>query len=396
MTEDRTIAVVGAGLAGLRTAEALRREGWAGRLVVVGDEVHMPYTRPPLSKKLLLGSGGHDDVALKLKPAEHPTEWLLGRRAVSARLDDRVLELDDGSDLAYDGLVAATGVTARRLPAAVGGGTVLRTLDDAAALSARLTPGARVVVVGAGFIGCEVAAAATARGCQVSVVALDAVPMQLPLGELVGEELRRRHAAVGVRFHLGTTVEEVRGGRVRLADGSLLEADVVVEAVGSRPATDWLQGNGLDLADGVLCDRELRIDGRRGAVATGDVARFPNALFDGVPRRVEHWQIAADSAPPAARTVLQDLGAGDAAAPFTTVPSFWSDQGVVSIRSFGMPGLGDACELLEGDLTAEAAVGYTRGGALVGVVLLGMARSSGAYLRRLTEELRTAADAPAR
>ncbi|WP_238005755.1 FAD-dependent oxidoreductase [Dactylosporangium sp. AC04546] len=386
---QRVIVVVGAGLAGLRTLEALRRQGWQERVVVVGAETHMPYTRPPLSKKLLIDGGTHADVALRMRPSEHETQWRLGRGVVASDLANRMLRLDDGTTLRYDGLVAASGVRPRRLPDSVGGPRqVIRTVDDALAVSARLTPGTRVVVIGAGFIGCEVAAAATVRGCAVAVVAVDAVPMQTPLGRLLGTELRRRHAAAGVEFHLGTGVTRVDGERVRLADGSVLRADVVVEAIGSVPCTEWLAGNDLDLTDGVRCDGWLRMGGRRGVVAVGDVARFPNPLFGDDARRVEHWQVAADSAAHAATTLVHDLeGVAPAPGPFTTVPTFWSDQGVVRIRAFGLPRLGDRCAVLEGDLTGEAAIGYHSNDALVGVVLLGMARQSSTYLRHLTEEL---------
>ncbi|BCB89802.1 ferredoxin reductase [Phytohabitans suffuscus] len=382
---------MGAGLAGLRTAEALRREGWAGGITVVGEEVHMPYTRPPLSKRILLAGGGHEEVALRLRPSTHETRWLLGRRVAHADLDSRLLTLGDGTKLPYDGLVVATGVRPRRLPASVGGPrAVLRTIDDAAALSRRLSPGARVAVIGAGFIGCEVAAAAIARGCRVTVVALDRVPMRVPLGTTVGEELRRRHRDAGVDFRLGTSVTAVDDGGVVLADGARVDADVVVEAIGSAPATGWLEGNGLDLTDGVVCDGTLRVQGRPGVVAVGDVARFPNALYDPVPRRIEHWQTAVDTSAHAAATLVGDLTGEPVDAPFGTVPTFWSDQGVVSVRSVGQPGIADEVAVLEGDLSGEAAVGYRRDGQLVGVVLLGMPKSLGPYLRTLTTELASA------
>lgn len=382
----RVIAVVGAGLSGLRTAEAVRRAGWTERVVVLGDEPHMPYNRPPLSKKILLdGGGSHEDVALRQRPSEYETEWRLGTRVVRSDLDAKTLWLHDGSSLTYDGLVAASGVSPRRLPQSAG--RVLRTVDDAVAVSATLAKGTKVVVIGAGFIGCEVAAAASRRGCEVTVVAIDPAPMIVPLGRAVGEELRRRHTGAGVRFLLGQAISGVGAKRVELADGTRLDADVVIEAIGSRPNTDWLGGNGLDLADGVECDPWLRMGGRPAAVAVGDVARFPNARFDSTPRRVEHWQIAADTAMHAAKTLVADLNGTEPPPEFATVPTFWSDQGVVSIRSFGLPGLGETSAVLEGDLTGEAAVGYHRDGVLVGVVLLGMAKAGGTYLRRLTEEL---------
>ncbi|GAA1948264.1 FAD/NAD(P)-binding oxidoreductase [Nocardioides panacihumi] len=385
------IVIAGAGLAGLRTAEGLRRAGWEGTVTIVGAEVHLPYTRPPLSKKLLLEGGDPASVELRRRDCEHETRWLLGRTVTASDLEARTVTLDDGTELAYDGLVAATGVHSRRLPGTVGGDRqVLRTVDDAVALSARLVPGATVVVIGAGFIGCEVAATALARGCTVSMVAVDPEPMLVPLGSLVGAELRRRHADAGVRFHLGTGVASIDGTRVVLSDGTRLDADVVVEAIGSAPSCSWLEGNGLDLTDGVTCDPMLRLGGRRATVAVGDVARFPNTLFDDVPRRIEHWQVAVDTAMYAAKVLVGDLTGQPYTDAFRTVPTFWSDQGVVSMRALGQPALADGVEVLEGDLGGEAAVGYRRGGRLVGVVLLGMAKSMGTYLTLLTADLEAA------
>lgn len=391
MSAAGNIVVAGAGLAGLRAAEALRRHGWEGTITIVGEEVHTPYTRPPLSKKLLAEGGDHAGVELRRRKSEHPIEWLLGRTVISSDLRRRTVTLSDGTELAYDGLVAATGVRARRLPPQVGGpATALRTLDDALALAERLQPGSRLVVIGAGFIGCEVAATAIGRGCEVTVVAIDEVPMQVPLGLLVGQELRRRHEAAGVRFRLGTGIAAIEPGAVFLSDGTKLDADVVVEAIGSQPNTSWLEGNELDLSDGVLCDPMLRPGGVPGIVAVGDVARFPNALYGPEARRIEHWQVAVDTGMYAAQVLLGDLTGEPCAEPFETLPTFWSDQGTVSLRALGQPRLGDEVEVLEGDLSGEAAVGYRRGGGLVGVVLLGMLRSMPTYLQRLTAELEAA------
>ena len=382
------IVVVGAGLAGLRTVEALRRLGWTGAVTVVGDEPHMPYTRPPLSKKLLLQGGDHATVELRRRDPQDGTTWLLGRRAEHVDLAARRLTLDDGVALRYRGLVVATGVRPRRLPDAIGGPrSVLRTIDDAQRLTDRLMPGTRLVIVGAGFIGCEVAAAALKRGCIVTVVAADPTPMLIPLGAEVGEELRRRHTADGIEFCLGVGVRAIEPGQVELTDGWILAADVVVEAIGSAPSVDWLSDNGLDLSNGVVTDGHLRVGGRTGAVAVGDVARFPNARYDREPRRVEHWQIAVDTATFAAATLLSDLGGDPVGDPFGTIPTFWSDQGCVSIRAVGQPGIADEIEVLEGDLRGEAAIGYRREGRLVGVVLLGMPKALSGYLARLNAEL---------
>jgi NADPH-dependent 2,4-dienoyl-CoA reductase/sulfur reductase-like enzyme len=292
--------------------------------------------------------------------------------------------------------VAATGVRARRLPDGVGtGGHVVRTYDDCRALQRRLVPGTRLVVLGAGFIGCEIAATAVGLGCEVDVVALDQVPMQAPLGREVGAAVQRRHERAGVRFHLGRGITSFSAGdgatRVTLHDGTVVEGDVLVQAIGSAPAIDWLQGNGLDLSDGVVCDNWMRVDGRAGVVAVGDVARFPNPLLDDVPRRVEHWQMPMDTARRAAATLLADLAGTPADdAPFEPLPSFWSDQYDLRLQSFGALGVADRSEVLEGDLDDEAVVGYYRGDRLVGALLLGlpkqMVRVRKLVLAALTED----------
>ncbi len=292
----------------------------------------------------------------------------------------------------------ATGVSARRLPldAPLGWRHVVRTLDDASTLRDRLTPGTRVVVIGAGFIGCEVAATARVLGCEVDVVDPMAVPLLRPLGAQLGREIQRRHTERGVRFHLGRTVARMDGDDagprgVTLDDGTDLVATVVVEAVGSVPNVGWLAGNGLDLSDGVLCDTGLRAVGPHGAlrdaVAVGDIARFPNVLFDDVPRRVEHWNFPTETAKRAAKVLAADLAARadgrdssadpdpiEALGDYTPMPAFWSDQFDLRLQSFGLPGIGgDDIRVLEGELTGECAVGYHRDGVLVGVVFLGMA-----------------------
>nr|WP_277351619.1 FAD-dependent oxidoreductase [Microbispora sp. CL1-1] len=391
-TVGQRIVIAGASMGGLRAAERLRAAGFAGEIVAVGDEPHLPYNRPPLSKEALASEVTHEALAFRLRPAVADVTWRLGVPVVSADLAARAVRLADGTELAYDGLVVATGMRPRRLPVPgpAAGRHVVRTLEDARALRAELGPGVRVLVIGAGFIGCEVAATARTLGASVTVVAPEDAPMRRPLGAELGAALRRRHEARGVAFLLGRTVRAFLGsGRVtgaELSDGTSLDADVVVEAVGSAANTGWLEGNGLDLSDGVLCDEALRVEARPGVVAVGDVARFPNPRYDGVPRRVEHWSIPTDTAKHAAVTLLADLGLGDPpAGPFAPLPTFWSDQYDLRLQSFGAPVLGeDDIRVLEGDLDGEVVVGYHRDGELVGVVLVGMASAAARYRTALT------------
>ncbi|MFF1483588.1 NAD(P)/FAD-dependent oxidoreductase [Streptomyces sp. NPDC058319] len=386
-----TVVVAGASLAGLRAAEQLRAAGWDGPVTLVGDEPHMPYNRPPLSKEVLAGRASFASLALRPRPAVHDVRWRLGTRVVRADLDRRTVTLADGETLPYGGLVVATGTRPRRLscPGPRAGRHTVRTLDDARGLRTALArPGARVVVVGAGFIGCEVAATAVALGAaEVTVVDPLPRPMVRPLGELLATALLARHERRGVRFALGTGVTAFTGddhvtGAV-LADGTVLAADVVVESVGSLPNTEWLDGNGLDLTDGVRTDAHLRAGGRPDVIAVGDVARFPNARYDGVPRRVEHWSMPSDTARHAARTLTAHLtGTEEARAPFAPLPTFWSDQHDVRLQCFGAPALGlDDVRVLDGDPAGDLVVGYHRGRRLVGVAALGGPAAAAAAAR---------------
>jgi 3-phenylpropionate/trans-cinnamate dioxygenase ferredoxin reductase component len=386
----RRVVVVGASMGGLRAAEQLRAAGWDGGITVVGAEPHLPYNRPPLSKDVLAGQAvdpeaQHTKLAFRMRPSLADVDWRLGTAAISADLERRTVRLSDGTSLSYDGLVVASGLRPRRLamPEPRAGRHVVRTIEDAVALRAELAPGVPVVVVGAGFIGSEVAATARSLGCEVTVVEPAGVPMGRVLGDELGRLVQARHEAAGIRFHLGRVVAALHGGDrvtvVKLDDGTVLRASVLVEAVGSHTNVEWLEGTGLDLSDGVLCDNQMRVEGRPDVVAVGDVARFPNPRFDGAARRVEHWCMPTETARRAARSLAAHLaGQTPEREEFAPLPTFWSDQFDLRIQGFGAPALADRFELLEGalstpaDMAAGAAVGYWRGTGLVGVVTVNL------------------------
>lgn len=385
------VVVVGGGLGALRTAESLRANGHAGPITVVGDEPHLPYTRPPLSKEALRDGIDVSSLAFRRKPSVDDVTWRLGAPVASSDLAARTVTLADGTALPFDGLVVASGIRPRRLPipGPQAGRHVLRTSEDAKRIRALLAPGARVVIMGAGFIGCEVAATARGLGADVAVVALDEEPMVRPLGTELGAAMRRRHEHRGVHFHLGHTVDAFLGDeRVRsvsLSDGTELPADLVIEAVGSVPNTEWLAGNGLDLSDGVLVDSAMQVaTDLAPVVAVGDVSRHPHALFGDVPRRIEHWSVPTETGRRAGAT-LAALLAGDEPdrGPFTAMPSFWSDQYDHQLQSFGMPGIADRIEVVDGAPDEPCIVEYHDDSGLVGVVGVDRTRDLAPYRTRL-------------
>lgn len=354
-----TIVVVGASLAGLRAVQTLRREGYAGRLTLVGDEAHLPYNRPPLSKSVLHGD---DDVTLP-GAEELGDEWLRGRQAVRLDAASRTVVLDDGTELGYDGLVVASGARPRTLD----GVRTLRTLEDALALRAELESGhEHVLVIGGGFIGGEVAATARQLGRKVTLVDSGPYPMHAGLGAEAARWLAGHHERNGVELVAGGRVTDVTGGQVSLSDGRTFRADLVVGGMGVVPNTDWLEGSGLALDDGVVCEPTLFAAGSADVVAAGDVARWPHPLYDDALIRVEHWSNANEQGATAARNLL---AGPEQAQPFVDVPNFATHVHGVRIQTAGLPHLADEARIVAGSPEEDRfAVAFARAGVLVGAV----------------------------
>ncbi|RSD10487.1 NAD(P)/FAD-dependent oxidoreductase [Amycolatopsis eburnea] len=366
-----TLVVVGASLAGLRAVEAARRTGYRGRIVLIGAEEHLPYDRPPLSKAFLAAGGPravepfHTEEVLREVLG---VELLLGASAEGLDLGSREVTVA-GRAVRYDALVIATGATARTLP----GARALRTAEDAVAVRDALDRGARTVVIGAGFIGSEVASAARARGLPVTIVEAAAVPLARAVGETAGAALAALHHEAGTELRLGAEVTGVTDGSVRLAGGEVLPADLVVAGIGAVPATGWLEGSGLVLHErdrGVVCDATLSA-GAPGVYAAGDVAHVASPLFGGL-LRLEHWTNAAEQGAAAARHALDPA----AARPLEAVPYFWSDWYGHRIQFVGTP---DADEVVTaGDTTL-----YRRGDRLVGALTVDRPREIMKHRRRI-------------
>ena len=351
---DGTVVVVGASLAGWRCVETLRSEGFEGTISLVGEEQHLPYDRPPLSKQVLAGTWPPEKAVLadKRRSSELRVHEVLGRRAVALDVAGRRVTLDDAVTLAADGVVVATGAAPRRLPGtetlgARDGLFTLRTLDDALALRAAVTAheSARVIVIGAGFIGAEVASTCAGLGCRVTALEALDIPLQTVLGPLLGQYCGSLHAAHGVDLRTGVSVSGVRKADdanvlvVNLAGGEALEADVVVIGIGVAPAVGWLEDSGLMLENGVTCDGCLFA--ADGVVAAGDVARWLWRHPEGEDLiRIEHWQVAAEAGVAAARSLL--AGRADAAASHPSRTSGPTSSGSVS-RCSGAPGATTRC-----------------------------------------------------
>ncbi|MFV0496475.1 NAD(P)/FAD-dependent oxidoreductase [Mycobacterium sp.] len=359
------IVIVGGGLAATRTIEQLRRAEFLGPITVAGAEVHLPYDRPPLSKEVLRGET--DDVALKPRQwyDEKNVELRLGVAATGVDTAARTVSLADGASLVYDQLVIATGLVPRRLSGfpELDGVRVLRSFDDGMALRAHAASARRAVVIGAGFIGCEVAASLRSRGVEVVLVEPQPTPLASVLGERIGALVTRLHRSEGVDVRTGLGVAEIRGGAhvetVVATDGSEIEADLVVVGIGSHPATAWLDGSGIAVGNGVICDEAGRASAPN-VWALGDVASWRDTSGHQV--RVEHWSNVADQARVLAAAMLGREAPGG-----VTVAYFWSDQYDVKIQCLGGPKATDTVHLVEDDGRRFLAY-FERDGALAAVV----------------------------
>ncbi|QKV97070.1 FAD-dependent oxidoreductase [Streptomyces sp. NA02950] len=365
-----SVVVIGASLAGVSTARALRGHGFDGEITVIGAEEHEPYDRPPLSKALLAGRAEAADLALVSADEDLRVRMILGRRATGLRPGDRTVLLDDESSVTADAVVVATGARPRTipLPSPGRGVHVLRSLDDARRLAADLRPGARLVVIGGGFIGCEVAATSRGLGLDVTIVEAALKPLAGALGPEVADGLMRLHREQGIRVECGVGVTAIRGSDrptgVVLGDGRELAADVVLLAVGAVPETGWLRGSGVALApDGsVACDAQCRTT-VPSVFAVGDVASAEHRFLGG-PARVEHWSNAVENADVAAAALLGLPGGmvGD------NPPYFWSDQYNHRLQLAGRPSPGDTLTLVDGELTGVGFAGRYERTTAAGVV----------------------------
>lgn len=395
---NSTTVIVGASLAGINAARTLRLQGHAGSIIVVDADSERPYDRPPLSKQMLTGEWEPEKILLPAGKENLDLEFRLGVRAKAVDLGARQITLEgaDGkvANTAFDSLVIASGASARRLPdsAGIAGVHVVRTLADSLALRAELETGpSRVVVIGAGFIGAEVASSCRKRGIEVTLVEAMPLPLERILGAEMGRVCAQVHIENGVDLRLGTGVlqletetvdgvEKVVG--VALTDGTTVATEIVVVGIGVTLNVDWLEGSGLTLDDGVVCDNTLLA--APGVVAAGDIARYPSARF-GRMLRVEHWETAIAGGEAAARRLLAEAS-GETPVVFDPIPWFWSDQYDRKIQLAGRPMPTDTCVVVHGSTDEFRFVAlYGDGDRLTGV--LGMNRPRHVVqLRALFEE----------
>ena len=389
MAPPASIVIAGASLAGTRCASALRRRGFGGRISLIGAEVHAPYDRPPLSKQYLAGEWDRERLSLVADDewADLDLDWRGGVMATGLDVAARTVMLADGTECGGEAVVVATGSRPRRLARApaIDAIHVLRTVDDADRLRASLAGGPiRAAVVGAGFIGAEVASTMAAGGHAVTIVEAEAVPLRRGLGDRIGSICSSLHTDSGVDLRLRTTVESFEataaGGAqaLQLSDGQVIEVDLIVVGIGVVPNTEWLGGSGLEVDDGVVCNEFC--EAAPGVFAVGDVARWYNPRF-GEAMRVEHWENAIDQGSYVAGRIL-----GEEDGPFAPVPWFWSDQYGHKLQLAGRPSAGDRVEVITGSVEERrfAAV-YGRGDRLTGVFGLNRPRHVMQYRRLITE-----------
>lgn len=380
MTDARSVVVVGAGLGGLRLCEELRKLGFDGSLTLLGAERDLPYDRPPLSKEVLKGTRLNPPVLREAaKLTELGLDLRLGVSAVGLDTVAQQVKLADGATVGYDVLVIATGARPRPWPLgeAVPNVWELRTSSDAAQIADAVQAGHRLGVLGAGFIGCEVAASAREMGCEVTLIEMLPAPLSRVVGPQVGAEIARRHQAAGVEVRCGVTIDELStdaAGRltaIQLSDGARVELDGLVVGLGVLPNVEWLESAGLAIDDGIVCNARGETS-HESVYAIGDAARWVN-VHSGLHRRVEHWTTTIEHATIVAREIADGT---HERTPLSEVPYFWSDQYGTKIQCMGEPSASaELTSVLTGAAADRPLYLYGRSGRLIGALGFGLPRA---------------------